>query len=114
MSALDPQTIAELAASLPRGELVPILRAFETDLGRLAREFGTAASGAETARARRTAHALAGTAAGIGARRLEAVARRAMAPDADIAALSAELGAEAEAVLAEIAALAERMAVRPG
>ncbi|MGG5817214.1 Hpt domain-containing protein [Falsiroseomonas sp. HW251] len=110
MSALDPQTIAQLSATLPRSELVPILRAFLDDLTRLARDFDAAAAAAREEPARRAAHALAGTAAGIGAMRLEAVARRAMAPGAEAPALALEMRAEAEAALAEIAATLDRLA----
>ena len=109
MNALDQSTIAQLEASLRAADLVPILRAFEVDLGRLTTDYAAAAAaGSESAR--RAAHSLAGTAAGIGAKRLEAAARRAMAPDGvDHAMLNAAIREEADAALAEIAALAARL-----
>lgn len=107
MSALDPDTIGQLAGALPPSELAPILRSFETDLARLARAYEAAAAAADAEAARRTAHALAGTAAGIGARRLEAAARCGMDhAAADLAALAAAIRAEADVALAEIATLA--------
>jgi HPt (histidine-containing phosphotransfer) domain-containing protein len=107
VNALDPATIGQLQATLRAVDLVGILQAFEADLGRLAADYEASAA-TDGDQARRAAHALAGTAAGIGAKRLEAAARRAMpagAPD-----LSAEIRQETDAALAEIAALAARLA----
>ncbi len=108
MSALDPTIIGQLEATLGGTELVPILQTFEEDLARLAADYEAAA---DPERARRAAHALAGTAAGIGAKRLEAAARRAMPPDApDRDALRLAIRQETDAALAEIAALCARLA----
>lgn len=107
MNALDPTTIGQLQATLRAEDLVPILQAFEQDLARLAADYEATAA-TDRDKARRAAHALAGTAAGIGAKRLEAAARRAMpaeAPD-----MRAEIRQETDAALAEIAALAARLA----
>lgn len=105
MSAVDLSPLGDLVDALPREELAAILRVFNEDLARLAREFETA----ETPEAaRRAAHALAGTAAGIGARALEAAARRAMdaaLPDPKI--LAPALRQETDTALAELTRLAE-------
>jgi HPt (histidine-containing phosphotransfer) domain-containing protein len=105
--ALDPATIDQLAASLPAEELARILRSFEDDLARLAADYEAAAGAGERDSARRAAHALAGAAAAIGARRLEAAARRAMlAPDAAAdPALTAAIRGETAAALGALAAM---------
>jgi len=111
VTALDPETVGQLIASLGASELVPILHAFEEDLGRLARDHEVAVAAGDAEAARRAAHALAGTGAGIGAKRLEAIARQAMVPGAaDRAAQAVSIRAETDAALVEIAALAQRLA----
>jgi HPt (histidine-containing phosphotransfer) domain-containing protein len=106
VSALDPATIGQLSATLPRDELAAILLTFVDDIGRLARQFA-AAPNAEAAR--RAAHSLAGTAASIGAYRLEGVARQALdrTRTPDPASLAAELSRETEAALTELRRAAE-------
>jgi HPt (histidine-containing phosphotransfer) domain-containing protein len=108
VSALDASTIDQLSAALPHDEFARILLTFKADIGRLAAEFGPASSAGA---ARRAAHSLAGTAATIGARRLEALARQAMtgAGVPDPAALGNELRREADMVLAELARLAAEL-----
>jgi HPt (histidine-containing phosphotransfer) domain-containing protein len=104
---LDPAIAGQLAASMPRDEFLRLLRAFETDLGRLAAEYGAAAAASDPDGVRRAAHSLAGAAAAIGAGRLEAVARSAMedggAPAPGLVA--ARIRDEADAALAALAAL---------
>lgn len=78
MSALDPQTIQELAAELPPDVFTEILRTFRADLGRLCGEMRVAAAARQPEEYRRAAHGLAGAAGSVGARTLEALARRAM------------------------------------
>ena len=111
MSAIDPEIAGQLAAVLPRDEFLEILRTFEADLARLVAEFETAAASPDPAGLRRAAHSLAGTAAGIGARRLEAASRLAMEPR--IAeppdALLRRVRSEAETTFAELAALMEKV-----
>ncbi|WP_270936931.1 Hpt domain-containing protein [Falsiroseomonas oryzae] len=78
MRAIDPDIAEQLEAALEPDDFVRILSAFEADLGRLAQEFDQAVAADDADGHRRAAHSLAGTAAGIGARRLEAVARQAL------------------------------------
>ena len=109
VSAIDPEVAGQLAADLPRDDFVRILRTFEEDLGRLAMVLETAAGSGDLDGYRRAAHSLAGAAAAVGARRLEAVARIAMdhRRTEDPLMLALQVRQEAEAALAELAALAE-------
>jgi HPt (histidine-containing phosphotransfer) domain-containing protein len=97
-----------LAASLPTGDFSRIVETFEEDLARLAADFEAATGRGERDAARRSAHALAGAAAAIGAKGLEAAARRAMlAPAGDTdGSLNASIQSETAAALRELAALA--------
>lgn len=78
MSALNPQTIQELAAELSPEIFTEILRTFRTDLGRLCAEMSAAAAAGQLEEYRRAAHGLAGAAGSVGARTVEALARRSM------------------------------------
>jgi len=69
-----------LAAVMPRSELLTIIATFDEDLRRLGGELQAAVAVGDTPAYRRAAHALAGAAAGVGARRLGGVARHAMDP----------------------------------
>jgi hypothetical protein len=95
--ALDPAVANELAATLPAGEFARIVAIFEEDLARLAADYRAA-----TGRGERDA------AAAIGAKGLEAAARRAMlAPDGDTdGSLNVSIQNETAAALRELAALA--------
>ncbi|WP_237215564.1 Hpt domain-containing protein [Falsiroseomonas oryziterrae] len=105
MSAVDLSPLRDLVDALPREQFAAILRTFNEDLARLTREYEAAAT---PEAARRAAHAVAGTAAGIGARALEAAARRAMDPGSeDPRILRAALRQEADIALAELARLVE-------
>lgn len=109
VSAIDPEVAGQLAADLPRDDFVRILRTFEEDLGRLAIELDRAVAAGDLETYRRAGHSLAGAAAAVGARRLEAVARIAMDHRRadDPRALAAQVRQEARDALAELAALAD-------
>jgi HPt (histidine-containing phosphotransfer) domain-containing protein len=109
VSAIDPEIAGQLAADLPRDDFVRIIRTFEEDLGRLAVTLEGAAGSGDLDGYRRAAHSLAGAAAAVGARRLEAVARIAMdhRRSEDPRALAAQVRTEARAALSELAALAD-------
>lgn len=111
MSAIDPEVVGQLAAYLPPADFRRLIRTFEADLARLAREYDEVASRDDAPGQQRVAHGLAGAAAGIGALRLEAAARLAMEPAAGeaSAAHAARIRRETEAALAGLAALAERV-----
>ncbi len=111
MNAIDPDIPAQLAADLPRDDVVRILRTFEEDLGRLARELSAAAGAGEAEAYRRAAHSLAGAAAAVGAKRLEQAARIAMdRRDAtEPRLLAARIAEEAAAALAELSRLADNL-----
>jgi HPt (histidine-containing phosphotransfer) domain-containing protein len=113
VSALDPVTTGQLAATLPREDFRRILRTFAADLGRLADDFAEAVATADEEAQRRAAHSLAGTAAGIGALRLEAAARLAMSQQHGVVpdTLAHRIRDEAAAALAALSELAE---VAPG
>lgn len=113
VTALDPETVGQLIASLGAIDLVPILHTFGDDLGRLAKEHEAAVAAGDAEGARRAAHALAGTGAGIGAKRLESAARLAMVPGTqDRASQAAAIRAETDAALIEIATLARDLAAK--
>jgi len=105
---LDPDHLAGLAAAVPAAELPGIYRAFATDLLRLAAEMEGHAAAGDAPAARAVAHALAGAAAGVGARQLEALARAAMHPSAPPigAEQAAGIAAAARAAAAALEALA--------
>lgn len=103
MSAVDLSPLRDLVDALPREELAALLRTFNEDLARLTLEFEAAAT---VEAARRAAHALAGTAAAIGAHALEAAARRAMDSTLpDPRSLAGAVRQEADSALAELARL---------
>jgi len=106
---IDPDIAGQLAADLPREDFVRILRIFETDLGRLARELETAVAGHDRDGYRRAAHSLAGAASSVGATRLEKLARIAMdhRNPADPHALAISVRQEAAAALTALSALAD-------
>ncbi|MFN6955335.1 MAG: Hpt domain-containing protein [Acetobacteraceae bacterium] len=105
---LDHTVLDALAQSIPAADLPGIYRAFATDLTRLSAELSALAAAGEAEAARRAAHALAGTAAGVGATALEALARRMMLPGAPPPgpAEAAAIAAETAAAVAELTALA--------
>ncbi len=109
VSAIDPEIAGQLAADLPLDDFVRILRTFEADLGRLASELDAAVAARNLDGYRRAAHSLAGAAAAVGARRLEAVARIAMdhRRSDDPVTLAQQVRVEAAQALAELAELAE-------
>ncbi len=92
MNVIEPDVLGGLAAVMPRAELLEIIATFDADLRRLGGELRAGAAAGDTPAYRRAAHALAGAAAGVGAKRLELVARLAMDPN----------GAEAPATLATL------------
>jgi HPt (histidine-containing phosphotransfer) domain-containing protein len=109
VSAIDPEIAGQLAADLPLDDFVRILRTFEADLGRLAAELDQAVAQRSLDGYRRAAHSLAGAAAAVGARRLEAVARIAMdhrRTDNPLM-IAQQVRHEAALALAELAELAE-------
>ena len=108
MSALDPEVAAQLAEDLPPEVFRRIITTFEDDLGRLTSELQAAAAQGDTQAYLRAAHSLAGAAAAVGARRLEAEARIAMdarQPES-AATLLPRLTAESTAALRELRILA--------
>ncbi len=107
MSALDPEVAGQLAEDLPPEVFRRIIATFEDDLGRLTRELQAAAAASDITLYRRAAHSLAGAAAAVGARRLEAEARIAMDPRQPEAPSSVlpRLTAESTAALTELQAL---------
>jgi HPt (histidine-containing phosphotransfer) domain-containing protein len=109
VNALDPATVDGLARQVSPKDFSEILRTFRDDLGRLASRMPEQAAAGAVEELRRTAHALAGTAGAIGARRLDAAARRAMdRNDAmPLAERVAQIEQEAAAALAALAALAD-------
>ena len=106
---IDPDIAGQLAADLPRDDFVRILRIFETDLGRLARDLEAAVAARDEDSYRRAAHSLAGAASSVGATRLEKVARIAMDHRNPAAphALAISVRQEAAAALAALSALAD-------
>lgn len=108
MSALDPEVASQLAEDLPPEVFRRIIATFEDDLARLTRELQLAAAAGDAQAYHRAAHSLAGAAAAVGARRLEAQARIAMdprQPEAPAAVLP-RLSAESQAALSELRVLA--------
>lgn len=110
VSAIDPEIAGQLAADLPRDDFVRILRTFEADLGRLADDLERSVAERNQDGYRRAAHSLAGAAAAVGARRLEAVARIAMdhRRTDDPQGVARQVRQEAVAALAELAALTDQ------
>jgi len=107
VNALDPAIARQLAADLPHDVFIDVVRTFETDLGALVLRMMDASRVPDLEAYRRSAHALAGAAGAIGAFRLEAMARRAMAPDSQPAPDAVRmLDQEAKAALAELGLLA--------
>ncbi|MDJ0386716.1 Hpt domain-containing protein [Roseomonas sp. E05] len=80
VDVLDPQIALQLAAELPPNVFDEVVRTFAADLSRLTGEMRQAAQRADAEGCRRSAHALAGTAASIGAQALERQARLALGP----------------------------------
>lgn len=108
VTALDPLVATQLAEDLPPEVFRRIIATFEDDLARLTGELQQAAAAGDRHAYLRAAHSLAGAAAAVGARRLEAEARIAMdprQPEAPAAVLP-RLSAESRAALAELRVLA--------
>ncbi|HWL81339.1 MAG TPA: Hpt domain-containing protein [Roseomonas sp.] len=80
MDVLDPQIGLQLATELPPHVFAEVLRSFEADLSRLVGEMRQTTEKGDLDGCRRSAHALAGTAASIGAQALERLARQALGP----------------------------------
>lgn len=103
---LDPDIAGQLAEDLPREDFLRIIRTFQTDLARLTQELVGAAQRGDIRAFQQAAHSLAGASAAVGATRLEAAARLGMAgAQPPSLALAAQIGTEAEAALAALAAL---------
>lgn len=109
VSALDPDIAGQLAEDLPPAVFRRIIATFETDLGRLTAELEACAAEGNKAGYLRAAHSLVGTAAAVGARRLEFEARLAMDPaqPEQPHTLLPRLSAESRAALAELHSLAK-------
>jgi HPt (histidine-containing phosphotransfer) domain-containing protein len=109
VSAIDPTVTGQLAEILPRDEFLRLLETFDEDLGRLADQYCKAVAADDAEAGRVAAHGLAGAAAGIGAKRLEAAARQALRPDAPETpqTLAFRIGQEAGAARAALAAMAQ-------
>lgn len=107
MTSVEPEVLMSLAAVMPRSELLTIIATFDSDLRRLGGELQAAVAGGDLAAYRRAAHALAGAAAGVGAKRLEGVARHAMDPNGaeQPATLAVLIRVEVEEACAELARL---------
>jgi len=107
VNAVEPEVLMSLAAVMPRSELLTIIATFDADLRRLGGELQGAVSGGDIAGYRRSAHALAGAAAGVGAKRLESVARHAMDPNGaeQPATLAVLIRVEVEEACLELARL---------
>ncbi|MCS6932037.1 MAG: hypothetical protein NZM27_07500 [Acetobacteraceae bacterium] len=106
--SLDLAVLDSLKQSIPAADLPAIYRAFAADLARLSAEFSAHTAAGRDEAARCAAHALAGTAAGVGAKALEALARRTLQPGAPSvpADAAAAIAAETESVVAQLNALA--------
>ncbi len=103
---LDPSISGQLAEDLPREDFLRIIRTFHEDLSRLTQDLTDAAQRGDVNSFRRASHSLAGAAAAVGAQRLEAVARLGMAgAQPPSVALAGQIGTEARAALAVLAAL---------
>jgi HPt (histidine-containing phosphotransfer) domain-containing protein len=103
---LHPSIAGQLAEDLPRPDFLRIIQTFHADLARLTADLSAAAEHGDSRGFQRAAHSLAGAAGAVGALRLEAVARRGMAgAEPSSVALAAQIGAEARAALAALAAL---------
>ena len=114
VNAIDPFIAQQLAADLPPDVFVGVVRTFEADLARLAQLMVDAVKAGDMESYRRCAHGLAGAAGAIGARRLEALARRAMSAAGEPSATEVVLlGQEAKAALAELFTLSSG-AANPG
>lgn len=106
VKAIDPEIARQLAAELPHDVFVGVVRTFEADLARLVQQMLAALTAGDMEAYRRNAHSLAGAAGAIGARQLEAMARKAMNQDATAASGTVPaLGIEAKAALTELMAL---------
>jgi len=108
VTALDPEVASQLAEDLPPEVFRRIIATFEYDLGRLTRDLQPAAAAGDITQYMRAAHSLAGAAAAVGARRLEAEARIAMDPGQPEAPATVlpRLSAESAAALQELHILA--------
>ncbi len=109
MSALDPDIAGQLAEDLPPAVFRRIIATFETDLGRLTAELEASAAAGDRTGYLAAAHSLVGTAAAVGATRLETEARLAMDPTQPEPpnTLLPRLCAESRAAVAELHNLAK-------
>jgi hypothetical protein len=104
LSILDRELAGQLARDLPPAEHRRIVDTFAEDLRRLTAELDSACRHGDAAGLRAAAHAIAGAAATMGAVAIEATARDALLPGADVAAVVARLRVAApEAVQALLA-----------
>jgi len=104
VSALDPDIAGQLAEDLPPAVFRRIIATFEVDLARLTAELEVCAATGDKAGYLRAAHSLVGTAAAVGAKRLEFEARLAMNPaQSELpTSLLPRLSAESRAALAAL------------
>jgi HPt (histidine-containing phosphotransfer) domain-containing protein len=103
---VEPGFAAQLREDLPEADLRYVLQIFADDLARLTNQIADAAQQGEGTQLRRTAHALAGAAAAVGAQKLEAACRDAQA---DTSAGKERLCAHAEAIAVAAAATRDTM-----
>ena len=96
----EPGFAAQLREDLPAADLRYVLQIFADDLARLTGEVTAAARHGNAMQRRRTAHALAGAAAAVGASLLEAACRDAQA---DTSAAAGQLFAHSTAIEAAAA-----------
>lgn len=106
LSHAEPGFAAQLREDLPEADLCTVLQIFADDLACLTNQIVDAAQHGEGGQLRRTAHALAGAAAAVGASRLEAACRDAQA---DTAAGAERLCTHAEAIAVAAAATRNTM-----
>lgn len=111
MNAIDPAIAGQLAAELPPEVFAMIIQTFEADAAQLLSALGAAAQAGDADAWHKAAHGLAGAAGGVGATRLEALAREAMRPaDPPAAAAAARIGEAAREALAAL----NRLSAGPG
>jgi HPt (histidine-containing phosphotransfer) domain-containing protein len=100
---------AQLAEDLSEEDLRLVLSVFRTDVQRLTETMAGAATAEDGTAFRRAAHGLAGAAGAVGAGRLEAACRAAMAEAGPLGALLAEIRAWGEAALVDVARVMTRL-----
>lgn len=103
---IEDADFGQLADDLPPEDLRIVLSVFVADVKRLTGNLASAASAGDAAGFRRVAHGLAGAAGAVGAKALEQACRAAMGRadlgPADLAGVSAGIGALAAGSLAQL------------